>query len=61
MQIVLPSSDVLPVQETMEEEKETPWRIAGEWPRTYIIAEDQGGMCSFDKHAAHELVRNLTA
>ena len=57
MQIVLPSSDALPVQETIETEKETPWRIAGEVLRTYIIAEDEkGNVYLIDKHAAHERV-----
>ncbi|MBU5625826.1 DNA mismatch repair endonuclease MutL [Oscillibacter sp. MSJ-2] len=36
---------------------ETPWRIAGEVLKTYIICEDEGGsVWLIDKHAAHERI-----
>ena len=38
--------------------EETPWRIAGEVLKTYIICEDgDGAVWLIDKHAAHERVR----
>lgn len=45
----------LPGQESLEPRKETPWRIAGEVLRTYIICESEdGSVWLIDKHAAHE-------
>ena len=39
-------------------EGETPWRIAGEVLKTYIICEDEAGsVWLIDKHAAHERLR----
>ncbi|MCF2663657.1 DNA mismatch repair endonuclease MutL [Oscillibacter valericigenes] len=47
----------LPEQQTMEEPKEVPWRIAGEVLHTYIICESEDGcVWLIDKHAAHERV-----
>lgn len=47
----------LPQQETLRPATPTPWRIAGEVLRTYIICEAEDG-CVFlvDKHAAHERI-----
>lgn len=36
------------------EEQETPWRIAGELFRTYIVVEQGDKVLLIDKHAAHE-------
>ena len=37
---------------------ETPWRIAGEVLKTYIICEDgEQNVWLIDKHAAHERIR----
>ncbi len=48
----------LPVQQTIEPEKPTPWRIAGEVLKTYIICEDEEkNVWLIDKHAAHERIR----
>ncbi len=47
----------LPVQQTIQPEKETPWRIAGEVLHTYIVCESEDGcVWLVDKHAAHERV-----
>lgn len=47
----------LPWQEAILPPKETPWRIAGEILRTYIICETEDGtVYLIDKHAAHERV-----
>ncbi|MCI2056990.1 MAG: DNA mismatch repair endonuclease MutL [Oscillibacter sp.] len=47
----------LPQQETMASPGETPWRIAGEVLRTYIICEaESGDLYLIDKHAAHERI-----
>ena len=47
-----------PAQVTMEPVKETPWRIAGEVLKTYIICEDdKENVWLIDKHAAHERIR----
>ncbi|MBE6995327.1 MAG: DNA mismatch repair endonuclease MutL [Ruminococcaceae bacterium] len=47
----------LPEQQTIEPQKEAPWRIAGEVLNTYIVCESEDG-CIYliDKHAAHERV-----
>ena len=47
----------LPGQQALEPEEETPWRVAGEVLRTYIVCESADG-CVYliDKHAAHERV-----
>ena len=46
-----------PVQERFIEEREAPWRIAGELLRTYIVCEDdKENVYLIDKHAAHERV-----
>ncbi len=44
-------------QQTLEPEREAPWRVAGEVLRTYIVCESADG-CVYliDKHAAHERV-----
>ena len=45
-------------QQTVEPVRQTPWRVAGEVLRTYIICEDgQENVWLIDKHAAHERVR----
>jgi DNA mismatch repair protein MutL len=47
----------LPEQQTIEPPKETPWRIAGEVLRTYVICEaEDGTVWLIDKHAAHERI-----
>ena len=47
----------VPEQETIEP-KESPWRIAGEVLKTYIICEDENeNVWLIDKHAAHERIR----
>ena len=47
----------LPGQEALEPPGETPWRIAGELLRTYIVCESEAGeVWLVDKHAAHERV-----
>ena len=46
-----------PAQQTLEPEKEAPWRIAGEVLNTYIVCESEAGdVWLIDKHAAHERV-----
>ena len=55
-QIVMPTPEA--EQVVIEPKKETPWRIAGEVLKTYIICEDEGGaVYLIDKHAAHERIR----
>ena len=45
-------------QQTVKPVCQTPWRVAGEVLRTYIICEDeQENVWLIDKHAAHERVR----
>ena len=45
-------------QETIEPRRETPWRIAGEVLKTYIVCEDENeNVWLIDKHAAHERIR----
>ena len=47
----------LPEQQTIQPEKEAPWRIAGEVLHTYIVCESEDGcVWLVDKHAAHERV-----
>ena len=47
----------MPEQQTIEEPKEAPWRIAGEVLNTYIICEsEEGCVYLIDKHAAHERI-----
>lgn len=47
-----------PMQQTMEPEGETPWRMVGEVLKTYIICEDDhDAVWLIDKHAAHERLR----
>ena len=47
----------MPEQETFLPRQETPWRIAGEILRTYIICEaEDGAVWLIDKHAAHERI-----
>ena len=47
----------LPGQEALEPARETPWRIAGEVLRTYIVCESEAGdVYLIDKHAAHERI-----
>ncbi len=47
-----------PVQQTIEPEREAPWRIVGEVLKTYIICEDShSSVWLIDKHAAHERIR----
>jgi DNA mismatch repair protein MutL len=44
-------------QQTIQPEKEAPWRIAGEVLHTYIVCESEDGcVWLIDKHAAHERV-----
>ena len=55
-QIVMPTPEA--EQVVIEPKKETPWRIAGEVLKTYIICEDENGaVYLIDKHAAHERIR----
>jgi DNA mismatch repair protein MutL len=47
----------LPFQESIQPEKEAPWRIAGEVLHTYIVCESADGcVWLIDKHAAHERI-----
>ena len=49
--------EAVPVQQELEM-PETPWRIAGEVLKTYIICEDgEQNVWLIDKHAAHERIR----
>ena len=45
------------LQQTLEPEREAPWRMAGEVLHTYIVCESEDG-CVYliDKHAAHERI-----
>jgi len=53
-----PAREPEPVQQTIEPVRETPWRIAGEVLKTYIICEDDlANVWLIDKHAAHERIR----
>ena len=55
--------EAAPVQQALEmpetaDSGETPWRIAGEVLKTYIICEDgEQNVWLIDKHAAHERIR----
>ena len=55
--------EAAPVQQELEmpetaDSGETPWRIAGEVLKTYIICEDgEQNVWLIDKHAAHERIR----
>ncbi len=59
----LPAQEAAPVQQELEmpetaDSGETPWRIAGEVLKTYIICEDgEQNVWLIDKHAAHERIR----
>lgn len=59
----LPTPEAAPVQQELEmpetaDSGETPWRIAGEVLKTYIICEDgKQNVWLIDKHAAHERIR----
>ena len=59
----LPTQEVSPVQQELEmpetaDSGETPWRIASEVLKTYIICEDgEQNVWLIDKHAAHERIR----
>ena len=59
----LSAPEAAPVQQELEMPKtadsgETPWRIAGEVLKTYIICEDgEQNVWLIDKHAAHERIR----
>ena len=59
----LSASEAAPVQQELEmpetaDSGETPWRIAGEVLKTYIICEDgEQNVWLIDKHAAHERIR----
>ena len=59
----LSAPEAAPVQQELEmpetaDSGETPWRIAGEVLKTYIICEDgEQNMWLIDKHAAHERIR----
>ena len=59
----LPAQEAAPVQQELEMPEtadigETPWRIAGEVLKTYIICEDgEQNVWLIDKHAAHERIR----
>lgn len=61
--MALPTQEVSPVQQELEmpetaDSGETPWRIAGEVLKTYIICEDgEQNVWLIDKHAAHERIR----
>ena len=58
-----PAPEAAPVQQELEmpetaDSGETPWRIAGEVLKTYIICEDgEQNVWLIDKHAAHERIR----
>lgn len=59
----LSTAEAAPVQQELEmpetaDSGETPWRIAGEVLKTYIICEDgEQNVWLIDKHAAHERIR----
>ena len=59
----LSAPEATPVQQELEmpetaDSGETPWRIAGEVLKTYIICEDgEQNVWLIDKHAAHERIR----
>lgn len=59
----LSAPEAVPVQQELEmpetaDSGETPWRIAGEVLKTYIICEDgEQNVWLIDKHAAHERIR----
>ncbi len=59
----LSAPEAAPVQQALEmpetaDSGETPWRIAGEVLKTYIICEDgEQNVWLIDKHAAHERIR----
>ena len=59
----LSAPEAAPVQQELEmpetaDSGETPWRIAGEVLKTYIICEDgEQSVWLIDKHAAHERIR----
>ena len=59
----LSAPEAAPVQQELEmpetaDSGETPWRIAGEVLKTYIICEDgEQNVWLIDKHAAHERIR----
>ena len=59
----LSAPEAAPVQQELEmpetaDSGETPWRIAGEVLKTYIICEDgEQNVWLIDKHAAHEHIR----
>ena len=59
----LSAPEAAPVQQELEmpetaDSGETPWRIAGEVLKTYIICEDGAqNLWLIDKHAAHERIR----
>ena len=61
--MALPVPEAAPVQQELEmpetaDSGETPWRIAGEVLKTYIICEDgEQNVWLIDKHAAHERIR----
>lgn len=61
--MALPAPEAAPVQQELEmpetaDSGETPWRIAGEVLKTYIICEDgEQNVWLIDKHAAHERIR----
>ena len=61
--MTLSAPEAVPVQQELEmpetaDSGETPWRIAGEVLKTYIICEDgEQNVWLIDKHAAHERIR----
>ena len=61
--MTLSAPEAAPVQQELEmpetaDSGETPWRIAGEVLKTYIICEDgEQNVWLIDKHAAHERIR----
>ena len=61
--MTLSAQEAAPVQQELEmpetaDSGETPWRIAGEVLKTYIICEDgEQNVWLIDKHAAHERIR----
>ena len=51
------AADQVPGQQAMEPARETPWRVAGEVLRTYVVCESADGcVWLIDKHAAHERI-----
>ena len=60
---ILSAPEAAPVQQELEmpetaDSGDTPWRIAGEVLKTYIICEDgEQNVWLIDKHAAHERIR----